>query len=746
VGREPHTGAARPDLDGGRCGGMAIGVLEAVRAGLARAAARSAGLVADRSLRARLLRLLLAVGLGPTLALGAVGLRVLGHLRAAATAAGAQVLQAKAASDLEAAVQEAAQRLGGQLLPAEQQAFVLATQARYILSNPGLFPGDQQGNTPFFAMPDGDLVNKDPTVGVFAPAAAVSSPGFWEDVRLLSHIDPLLRSLVAARCCVPPPVRYWIQTPAGLIRADPNPGFDAAVRMRPQSELLNYFAGQPPAALPAWQWGLWTLPYPDPAGAYSADRDAPLLVSAVVPIYTDAGTFRGLAGADVSVAVLGQAVGALVRPPFRSAVLYRPVAGPSPGPPQPYPPADPGRPLDAVTIAATVGAPDPAQFGVPSGTAGTRLVGRGAGALLVAYAPVGVGGWMLAEAAPASAAASQAQVATLARRTARSETGAAALLAAVTLALAAALVLLARRAAAGVAEPLRRLAAEMRALGAAGGEEGGEIPAGGGADEVAVLTAEFAALTRRLELATERWRREAEERARAELAVLREKQRIAREVHDTLAQTLLAIVLLAEGGRGRWTQVAELARQGLRHARQAMAELASDGAGPQAAPLLEAVRAEVASFAASLPDPVEVVVDAAAWPEPALPLPVQVALLGVLRSALGNVREHAGAARVRVTLRAAEDAAVLEVADDGRGFDPAELARRSRDTGRGLGLPGMRQRLAEVGGVLCLESRPGHGTVVRAIVPLAAGGAERGPRTARGEEEGTVCPVPPSAS
>jgi signal transduction histidine kinase len=688
------------------------------------------------SLRARLLVLLLAVGLVPTLALGGVGLRVIAGLSGASTRAATSALEAKAQSHLLADVQHAAQQLGAEYAPAQQQAYDLAIQAAYIYSHPDLFPGVQQGNTPFIALADGDLVNQDPTIGVYAPGSAVLVPGFWQDVSLLSHIDPLLRSVVGLRCCLPPVVRYWVMTPAGLIRANPNPGFaaDPPVHMLLQSVLMAYFAGRRPSALPAWQWGLWTLPYADPAAPES-------LVTAVVPIYDDAGGFHGLAGADVSVAALQGSLAALLAAPFSGAVLYRPVAGPALAPdtgvvqappPEPYPDAAPGQPASAFTLAVSGGAPDPAAFGLPSGSAGTRLLGSAARGLDVAYAPVGLGGWMLAEAAPAAAVVAQSDAAAVARRNGRIEAEAAALLAALVLALGSGLVLLARRASATVTEPLRRLTGQMRALG---GPEG--APADGGGDEVAALSAEFAALTARLDAVTQRWRREAEERARAELAVLRSKGRIAREVHDTLAQAFLSIVLLAEGGRGRLAQVAEVARQGLRQARQSMAELAPGPRPGEEPPFVATVRAEADAFARSLRAPAEVCVRTDGWPD--LPLPVQVALLGVLRSALGNVREHARARRVTVTLRGEPDAAVLEVADDGVGFAPGAPAARGPDRdGRGRGLPAMAERMAEVGGTLRVDSAPGRGTRVRAEATL---------RLAPRDEEGSAAWLgPPSAS
>lgn len=688
-------------------------------------AARAVPRLAGHSLRRRLRALLLASALLPTALLGAASLALVVHLGAATEAAGNAALRARSSGRLQAQAEQAAQPLGAALLGVEQQAAVLSEQSNYILSNPVLFPGAQQGNTPFTRLPNGSMVNTDPTVGVFAPAAAASQPGFWSQVSLLTHVDPLLRSMASVSCCLQPVVRYWIQAPDGLVRTDPNPGFAAGRRLRAQAALLAYYARQNPRTLRSWQRTVWTLPYADPAAAGSADAADPEIVSAVAPVYTAAGSFAGLAGADVAVGALQADLQAVVGTPFSAALLYLPLPPGGAVPSPPYPRAT-GRPLQAVVIARTPAAmPGPAAFGVPSGAAGTAS----AGSVEIAYAPVGVGGWMLAEAAPEPAAdgATVAEESALGRRVAGTEAVAAGTLLAVTVALGFALAVLAEQAAATVSEPLQRLAAGIRRT-AGEGDSPEEAPASRrarrlerDADEVAVLGAEFAALHGRLAAAVRRWRSEAEERARAETTALREKQRIALDIHDTLAQTFLSIVLLGEGAAGRLGQVADLARQGLRQARRSIAELSAQAEEAQGEPFVAAVREEAAAFPRTLPDPPAVTVEVDGWPE--VPLPVQVALLGVLRAALGNVREHAGASAVRIRLRGLDDAAVLEVADNGRGFVAATV-RPGQERGRGL--PGMRQRLAEVGGALVVESRPGAGTVVRAIVTRDEPGAPDG--------------------
>jgi len=93
----------------------------------------------------------------------------------------------------------------------------------------------------------------------------------------------------------------------------------------------------------------------------------------------------------------------------------------------------------------------------------------------------------------------------------------------------------------------------------------------------------------------------------------------------------------------------------------------------------------------------------------------QEALLRVAQEALANVRKHARARRVRLTLSYLDDATLLDVRDDGVGFDPE--APDGNGSGGGFGLAGMRERLAAHGGTLTVEATPGQGTTVAAALP-----------------------------
>jgi two-component system sensor histidine kinase DegS len=91
----------------------------------------------------------------------------------------------------------------------------------------------------------------------------------------------------------------------------------------------------------------------------------------------------------------------------------------------------------------------------------------------------------------------------------------------------------------------------------------------------------------------------------------------------------------------------------------------------------------------------------------------------VAQEAVANVRKHAAADRVRLTLQHAGEVLRLTIADNGRGFDPSDLAQDG-PLGERVGLDGMHERLTLLGGQLTVESRPGRGTRVIAELPLAS--------------------------
>lgn len=213
---------------------------------------------------------------------------------------------------------------------------------------------------------------------------------------------------------------------------------------------------------------------------------------------------------------------------------------------------------------------------------------------------------------------------------------------------------------------------------------------------------------------------------RAELAatarragVLEERERLARDLHDTVAQSLASIVTHVEAAeqalderpedvRHHLGVVADAAREGLGEARRAVAALRPDLLEGQ--PLLSALERRADRWSAATG--IVAVVRTTGAPLPLHP-DVETALLRAAEEALANVAKHARAARVTLTLSWLDDVVSLDVDDDGVGFSDV---RRPGEQG-GFGLTGLRERLAAVGGRLEVESAPGEGTTVVAQVP-----------------------------
>jgi signal transduction histidine kinase len=208
-----------------------------------------------------------------------------------------------------------------------------------------------------------------------------------------------------------------------------------------------------------------------------------------------------------------------------------------------------------------------------------------------------------------------------------------------------------------------------------------------------------------------------------EAGVLDERQRMAGEIHDILAQGLTGIVTQLEAADqaadrpADWQrhlgQAKQLARDSLTEARRSVQALS-----PQ--PLTEA----------GLPDALADVVDG--WStmngvtaelittgtaQRLLP-EIETTLLRTAQEALANVARHAGASRVALTLSYMEDLVTLDVRDDGLGFDPA--APRPAGADGGFGLAAMRERVHRIAGTLEVESEPGSGTAISACVPAIA--------------------------
>ncbi|GAB1819100.1 sensor histidine kinase [Herbidospora sp. RD11066] len=200
-----------------------------------------------------------------------------------------------------------------------------------------------------------------------------------------------------------------------------------------------------------------------------------------------------------------------------------------------------------------------------------------------------------------------------------------------------------------------------------------------------------------------------------EAGVLDERQRMAREIHDTLAQGLTGIITqlqaaeqlheVPEPWRRPFDAVKGLARESLNEARRSVDALRP--APLETARLSEALADVAARWSALQGIPVEVVTTGTVRP---LDAETESGLLRTAQEALANVARHADARRVGVTLSYLEGEVALDVRDDGKGFD---LSR----PGEGFGLAIMRQRVEALAGSLSVESEPGGGTGISACVP-----------------------------
>lgn len=206
--------------------------------------------------------------------------------------------------------------------------------------------------------------------------------------------------------------------------------------------------------------------------------------------------------------------------------------------------------------------------------------------------------------------------------------------------------------------------------------------------------------------------------AERQTGVLRERQRLAREIHDTLAQGFISIITHLEAAEPALPLDAETARRQLDQARRSAREGLTE-----ARRLVRALRPEMLEHG-SLADAVTRVttrwsdlndIAAAAIvtgvPRP-LPTEVEITLLRATQEALANVARHAAARQVTVTLSYMNDQIALDVQDDGVGFDPATVG-----SGEGFGLVAMGDRAAELGGALTIESDATQGTTVTLTLP-----------------------------
>ncbi|MFF7683991.1 sensor histidine kinase [Microbacterium sp. NPDC007973] len=209
--------------------------------------------------------------------------------------------------------------------------------------------------------------------------------------------------------------------------------------------------------------------------------------------------------------------------------------------------------------------------------------------------------------------------------------------------------------------------------------------------------------------------------AEREQGILAERARLAREIHDTVAQGLSSIQMLLHAaeradatspGLAHVRLARETAADGLAETRRFIRELSPPRLDSGLGPALERLARDWGARQ-------RVAIDVEVDDDASLPMDAQTALLRIAQGALANVAQHAGAARVGIRLTRLDDAVRLRIADDGVGFDPerAEAAAAETDS---FGLRAMRERVGQLDGALEVDSAPGRGTAIMVTLPAGA--------------------------
>lgn len=227
-------------------------------------------------------------------------------------------------------------------------------------------------------------------------------------------------------------------------------------------------------------------------------------------------------------------------------------------------------------------------------------------------------------------------------------------------------------------------------------------------DELGQLTRELNSMAGQLENLIQ---------ARGELATLETRNRFARDLHDSVKQQVFATSLQIATARSLVNRDQEAAEEHLVQAgelvRQAQKELnvlihEMRPAALEDKGLAQALREYAVKWSSSSEIPSEVHVRG----EREIPLETEQTVFRIAQEALANVAKHSNASKAELDLIYTPETLTLRVADDGRGFDPAE------NPGEGFGLQSMRERSIRRGGHINVESAPGRGTRVTCVVPL----------------------------
>ncbi len=204
-------------------------------------------------------------------------------------------------------------------------------------------------------------------------------------------------------------------------------------------------------------------------------------------------------------------------------------------------------------------------------------------------------------------------------------------------------------------------------------------------------------------------------RAEREAGRLNERQRLARDIHDTLAQHFTSIIVHLAASRHsnfgtvqtQVQQAEDAAREGLDEIRRIVRDMQPEQI--EKASLVEAVEKLAARWSAE--NSVQVKMKVTGAPR-SLPSSAETALLRISQEAMHNINKHAQAKNVNITFSFMEDIFVMDIADDGLGFEPSKI-------GNGFGMKTMRDRTEELSGTLTIESERGTGTAIAVSIPIS---------------------------
>ncbi|MDK8552538.1 sensor histidine kinase [Corynebacterium pseudodiphtheriticum] len=217
---------------------------------------------------------------------------------------------------------------------------------------------------------------------------------------------------------------------------------------------------------------------------------------------------------------------------------------------------------------------------------------------------------------------------------------------------------------------------------------------------------------------------------------LEERERLARDIHDTLAQGLSSIVLLARAGRASastgeaaspesknaatdvFSTIEDTARDNLAEARRFVRDLTAPSAQADLPDAITEILQRMRRRGSGLSESTEFRANFSGDTHRRLPESVVTAVVRCVQEALNNVAKHAAADNAVVSVAVLGDELTVDIFDDGRGFDPAQAPQQESSHGYGLG--GIQQRIAALSGTVNIESTPGEGTVVAARIPLTS--------------------------